>query len=327
MRKATGRGSILSRAEFLKGCGALAFTVPAFVAQAGRVAAAGAVPLPVSEVAPGVFVHHGVHELASAGNRGDICNLSFVVGGSGVAVIDTGGSALVGAALRASIAERTKLPVTYVIATHMHPDHVLGHAAFLADKPVFVGHHKLLRALAERTQSYLEAAKDQLGLTDFAGTDVVLPTLGVDTQTTLDLGNRTLTLTARPTAHTNNDLTVRDNGSDTVFLGDLVFVEHLPTLDGSLRGWLKLLDVLQAEPAARVVPGHGPASMAWPDAATDIKRYLNTLAADVRASIAAGKTMTDAMQTAAQSERDKWKLFDENNARNVSAAFAELEWE
>lgn len=67
--------------------------------------------------------------------------------------------------------------------------------------------------------------------------------------------------------------------------------------------------------------------MMWPAADADLKRYLNVLAADVRASIAAGKTMTDAMASAAQSEGGKWQLFSENNARNVSAAFAELEWD
>ncbi|MDO9383016.1 MAG: quinoprotein relay system zinc metallohydrolase 2 [Hyphomicrobiaceae bacterium] len=284
-------------------------------------------PAPVEEIAPGVFIHRGVHALASAGNGGDICNAGFVVGTSGVAVIDTGGSLRTGAAIRAAIAAKTPLPVTHVINTHMHPDHVLGNAAFAADKPVFAGHHKLLRALSERSEGYLEAAKEQLGSDAFAGTDIVLPTLGVESESKIDLGGRTLTLTARPTAHTNNDLTVRDSSTDTVFLGDLVFVEHLPTLDGSLRGWLKLLDVLETEPAARVVPGHGPVSMAWPAAATDVKRYLNVLAADVRKSIAAGSTMTSAMETAAQGEKDKWQLFAEHNARNVSGAFAELEWE
>ncbi len=323
MRQSHARTRTMTRANFLKGCGALAVALASPV----RLSAADQAPAPVEEIAPGVFVHHGVHALASSENAGDICNAGFIVGSTGVAVIDSGGSRRVGASLRAAIAARTDLPVTHVINTHMHPDHVLGNAAFAADKPVYVGHHKLLRALSERADAYLEAAKEQLGADAFAGTEMVLPTLGVETETTINLGGRNLILTARPTAHTNNDLTIRDSGSDTVFLGDLVFVEHLPTLDGSLRGWLKLLDVLEKEPAARVVPGHGPVSMSWPAAATDIKRYLTLLAADVRKAIAAGDTMTSAMATAAQGEKDKWKLFDENNARNVSAAFAELEWE
>ena len=321
-RRLTGSPPLLTRAEFVKG--SLAAVTAMLLRQP---ASAADDAFPVSEIAPGVFVHHGVHELAAASNGGDISNLGFVVGQSAVAVIDTGGSFKIGARLKAAVAAKTPLPVRYVINTHMHPDHVLGNAAFEGEGVTFAGHHRLLRALSERAEAYLAAAEDQLGTEAFAGTRVVLPTLSVDSQQMLDLGGRTLTLTARPTAHTNNDLTVRDNGSDTVFLGDLVFSEHLPTLDGSLRGWLKLLDVLEGEPAARVVPGHGPPSMMWPAADSDLKRYLNVLAADVRASIAAGKTMTDAIQSAAQGESGKWQLFAEHNARNVSAAFAELEWE
>lgn len=314
----------LSRAEVLRGGSAalLAATLPWPIANLATAAEPG-----LSEIAPGVFVHRGVNALATAENGGDICNTGFIVGQSAVAVIDTGGSFKAGTHLRAAIAQTTGLPVRYVVNTHMHPDHVLGNAAFEGEGVAFVGHNKLLRALSERAESYLEGAKENLGEEAFAGTKVVLPTRGVEGQDTIDLGGRTLTLTARPTAHTSNDLTIADSQTGTLFLGDLVFAEHLPTLDGSLRGWLKLLAVLEAEPASRVVPGHGPPTLAWPAGDTDIKRYLNTLATDVRASIAAGKTMTDAMQSAAQSESGKWQLFREHNARNVSAAFAELEWE
>lgn len=324
MTKVNGpRGVRLTRAQFLIGGISLAVLRPPLVASAR---AGDGVSLKIDEVAPGVFVHSGRHALAAAGNRGDICNISFVVGSRGVAVIDTGGSALVGRDLLAAIKSRTSHPVTHVISTHMHPDHVLGNIAFSGEKPVFVGHHKLLRALAERSESYLESAREQLG-DAFTGTEVVLPTQGVDATLDIDLGDRKLLLTARATAHTNNDLTVRDSSSDTLFTGDLIFAQHLPTLDGSLRGWLKVLGQLEDEPAARIVPGHGPTSLPWPAGGADTRRYLEVLAADVRKAISAGQTMTAAMETAAQSERDKWELFSEHNARNVSAAFAELEWE
>ena len=49
--------------------------------------------------------------------------------------------------------------------------------------------------------------------------------------------------------------------------------------------------------------------------------------AEVRALIAAGGAIEEAPAKVAQQERDKWRLFDEFHARNVTAAFAELEWE
>lgn len=285
------------------------------------------VVLPVVEVAPGIHVHSGSHDIARTENAGDICNLGIIIGKTSVAVVDTGGSALVGRRLKATVASLTDLPISHVINTHMHPDHVLGNAAFKQEGVAFVGHHKLPAALAARAEFYLRRGAEQLGTETFAGTEIVMPDMTVTDTQQIDLGGRTLTLTAHPTAHTDNDLTIRDSATDTVLLGDLLFAEHVPTLDGSLVGWLKLIDVLKSEAAAQVVPGHGPATMPWPDAATAMQRYWQKVADGVRQAIADGKTLRQATETVALDERDKWQVFDEHHTRNVGAAYAELEWE
>jgi len=134
-------------------------------------------------------------------------------------------------------------------------------------------------------------------------------------------------LETQATAHTDNDLTVTDTATDTLFLGDLLFSAHVPTLDGSIRGWLALIDELGRREVARVVPGHGPHAMALPEALQPEQRYLAAITADVRQLIKDGKTLEEAIRTAGFSERDAWKLFDQYHVRNVTAAFAELEWE
>ena len=288
--------------------------------------AVGATPLPVTEVAPGIFVHQGGHELAAAANLGAIANVGFVVGDEAVAVIDSGGCAQGGARLRAAIREVSALPIRYVIASHVHPDHLFGHAAFIEDRPTFVGHGKLPAALAMRGAYYLDNLSDELGSLA-EGTAIVEPTLTVAEEASIELGGRELRLVAHATAHTDNDLSVFDAATGTLWLADLLFMERLPVIDGSLLGWLEVLGKVRSWPAERVVPGHGPVSAPWPAAARAQVRYLDRLGDDIRALIARGGTIEAAVADVGAGERASWRLFDFYHARNVTAAFTELEWE
>jgi quinoprotein relay system zinc metallohydrolase 2 len=283
--------------------------------------------LQTDEIAPGIFVARGAVELANEINHGAISNRAFVVGSEAVAVIDTGGSFAAGQALKSAILARTQLPVRYVVNTHMHPDHVLGNAAFKDAGTVFAGHAKLPRALAARHDQYLQANQALIGEAAFAGTQIIPPALLVEKEAAIDLGGRMLRLTAHATAHTDNDLTVLDETTGTLFLGDLVFVEHLPVIDGSLNGWLGVMEGLEHVPAARAVPGHGPASISWPEGAKAQRRYLTALRDDLRAAVRAGWPLAKAMDTIRPQEAENWRLIGEFHKRNISAAFSEMEWE
>ncbi|MCJ2037002.1 quinoprotein relay system zinc metallohydrolase 2 [Methylobacterium sp. J-068] len=279
----------------------------------------------LNEVGPGIFIRRGSDTEASRENDDAIANIGFIVGERSVMVTESGGSAADGAWLRGEIRRRTDKPISHVVLTHVHPDHCFGAAAFAEDKPVYVGHHALRAALDARGNYYRTRLVEILGA-DRAGS-VVYPTLEVKESTEIDLGGRTLRFTAHGAAHTNCDLSMRDSASGILFPADLLFVTRIPSLDGSLVGWLKEAEVLRAMDAVKAVPGHGPTLVDFAPAMDDLTRYLTTLRDETRRAIAADMPIEKAVRTVGQAERDRWVLFETYNGRNVTQAFKELEWE
>lgn len=284
-------------------------------------------PFEVVEVAPGIHVHTGLHATPSPQNDGDLANLTYIEGDTAIAVIDTGGTRKVAEQFYSTIRQRSRKPIVWAILTHMHPDHILGTEVFREAGARVIGHAKLGRAIEARADTYVSNIRRLVGERAFAGTKIALPDEGVAEVREIDLGNRVIELRAFGTAHTDNDLTVYDRATGTWIVGDLVFAEHTPALDGSITGWIATLESMQGTSVARIVPGHGPASLPWPEGGAATLGYLRTLAVQTRAAIAAGQTMGEAISVVGTDQAKSWQLFEEFNARNVSAAFKELEWE
>ncbi|HKP27719.1 MAG TPA: quinoprotein relay system zinc metallohydrolase 2 [Dongiaceae bacterium] len=284
---------------------------------------------PFREIAPGIHVRRGVDEEATRDNADAIANAGFIIGGEQVLVFDPGGSLADGAALRAAIRERTQLPIRHVVMSHAHPDHVFGAGAFIEDKPAFVGHARLAAALATRGDYYRERLEAVLG--KGAAGPVVTPTLEVTDTLELDLGGRTVRLAAHPPAHSDCDLTLLDVAGGTLFCGDLLFVRRVPALDGSVLGWLQVLEALKKVGAAQgvtgAVPGHGPERVDWPAGVADLERYLRTLVLETRVTVRDNIGIAAAVGKVGAGERGRWALFDDYHGRNVTQVYKELEWE
>lgn len=282
--------------------------------------------LPVNQIAPGIYLHQANHHWPDRDNHGEIANIGFIVGSKCVAVIDTGGNPQQGFALRAAIKQTTDKPVCYVINTHVHPDHIYGNLAFKQPGVQFIGHYRLERAMATRGEHYLGRALETLDI-HVNQDHIIPPDLQVKDTMTINLGNRELLLTAHLTAHTDNDLSVYDKTTNTLWLADLLFREHIPVIDGSIKGWLIELERLEQQHYALVIPGHGKPVSDWPAGMQPQKAYLQSLAHDIRVAIKQHKTLEDTVNTVGLSAKSHWQLFDQFHRKNVTIAYAELEWE
>ena len=307
-----------------------AITIAFFSAAAAKPAFAGE-PAPlanfeISEIAPGNYVHYGSFDERSPDNLGDNANIGFIVGEKCVLAVDAGGSLLVGRALRQAIRRVTPRPVCYVVLTHVHPDHFFGAAAFLDDHAQFIAHENYPAQLAARTRSYVNSLQRDLGAAA-AGSKIVRPTLLVKQRLELDLGGRTVVVQAWPPAHTDDDLTVFDALTRTLWLSDLLFVGHTPVIDGTITGFLAVMKDLRAIAADHYVPGHGRSDLPWPKPLDAQQRYFTAILDETRAAIRSRKTIQQATDEVGLSEAGNWAAFDLFHRRNVTAAYAELEWE
>ena len=294
---------------------------PAFAAEAAPLA-----NFDISEISPGNYVHYGSFDERSPQNLGDNANIGFIVGEKCVVAVDAGGSLAVGRALRQAIRRITPLPVCYVVLTHVHPDHFFGAAAFLDDQPQFLAHQNYPAQLAARSRSYLNSLQRDLGA-DAAGSEIVRPTLLVAERLELDLGGRIVVVQAWPPAHTDDDLTVFDTPTRTLWLSDLLFVGHTPVIDGTITGFLSVMQDLRAIAADYYVPGHGRSDLPWPQPLDAQQRYFTAILNETRAAIRSRKTIQQATDEVGLSEAGNWAAFDLFHRRNVTAAYAELEWE
>lgn len=279
-------------------------------------------PFPLITPVDGIYVHLGRHEDITVANGGDIANTGFIVGDSSVMIVDPGGSPKVGKLLQKAVRSVTNLPISHVVLTHVHPDHIFGSGVF-AEGPELVAHRRYPDALVQRAQFYLDRFS---GLFADGNGTLPAPTVLVDESLRIDLGNRTVVLQTYPTAHTDHDLSVYDERTRTLWASDLVFAQRIPALDGSVIGWLNVTRKLLASDAKLIIPGHGfpgpPVVVVQPQL-----RYLEKLTAGTRTEVAANARLSEAVERVATDENERWLLFELHHAGNITRAFTELEWE
>ena len=293
-------------------------------------------PLNVKKIADGVYVHYGKHKnIYEGSNIGDIANLGFIIGDESIAVIDTGGSHQVGEALKLAIKKISQKPIKYVINTHVHQDHIFGNTAFLSEGVIIYGHFNLKKALKERGSQYIRQISEAGN--KIKGTKIIFPhkiiaetspdqVKKLSDKITINLGNRKLLLTSYPTAHTYSDASVFDLKTKTFFVGDLVQDERLPTMDGLVKSWIKVLNEIEKVDFKIMVPGHGKIQKDN-TALKKTKTYLQVLYNDVIDALKKDIPAEKVIEIAAESEKDKWVLFDRVNPGNVVRTLIRYEWE
>ena len=280
---------------------------------------------PPVRVAEHVYAVPGDAGTVSVDNRGRVANVGFIVGPTGVIVIDTGVSYRHGKQILAAIRSVTTLPVELIIVTHAVREFVFGTAAFEETGATIAAQRDTAELMQARCAHCLARLKEQLG-DEMQGSELVLPTRIIDASTPISVGGVELQLLYFGWAATPGDLAVWHPASATLFAGGLVSAHHVPEIrDCDFEGWQRALKQLEVLPIEHVVPGFGPPS--GPDSIRATAHYLDALDARSRELYEQSGSLLEALDHADLPEFGNWDAYDPNHRRNMLHRRLQLETE
>jgi glyoxylase-like metal-dependent hydrolase (beta-lactamase superfamily II) len=277
------------------------------------------------KVAEGVYAFvAGTGEISRA-NRGNVGNSGFIVGPTGVIVIDTGISYRHGRRMLAAIGRVTAKPVELVVVTHAVQEFLFGNAAFEERGIAILAHGETTALMKARCAHCLDNLRPVLG-DELEGTRLVLPQRQVSTSATIEAGGRTLELLYLGWASTPGDLAVFDRTTGTLFAGGLVALNRIPEIrDSDFEGWIRALETLRELPVKRVVPGHGPVS--GPDAIRATADYLRALDEKIKALYARSSSLLESVDNATLPAYGAWAMYATTHRQNALHRYLQLEIE
>lgn len=240
-----------------RGLGALLAALGALAAHADA-----GVAMTAHQVSPSAWYVEGVSALGSPANQNFISNAGFVVTPAGVVVIDALGSPALASRLIAEIRKVTPQPVTHVIVTHYHADHIYGLQTFKELGARIIAHRGAQAYLnSETARLRLETSRQELAPWIDAQTRLVEADEWIDNDKDLVVGGVRFQIKHVGPSHTPEDLAVFLPSEKVLFAGDLVFRSRIPYVgQADSRHWIVALDNLLSFDTAVIVPGHGPLS-------------------------------------------------------------------
>lgn len=255
------------------------------------------------QVAPNVYYFRGSLEDANPQNQGVVANVGFIVGPTGVTVIDTGSSYRRGQDILRGIREVTDQPVKMVIVTHAVREFLFGNGAFAEQGIPIMAGADAIELMKARCNHCLEQLNQELGEASMAGTRLVLPDRPVTESMQLEIGGRIIGIVYQGWASGPGDLVVLDRATGTLFAGFMVQNGHIPSIhDAHIDQWIRALNHFLSLPPRAIVPGYGDAmyrdrAPSFPLILSEQRRYLMMLDHHVNNAYAAGKSLSEVVQT------------------------------
>ncbi|MNZ71651.1 Beta-lactamase precursor [compost metagenome] len=292
--------------------------------------AAATAPMQLQQVASNAYYVQGLSALGSPANRNFISNAGFVITDDSVVVIDALGSPALAQELVQRIQRVTSKPISHVLITHYHADHIYGLQVFEALGAKIVANAQAKEYLhSDTARLRLQASRQDLAPWIDDSTRMVSASQWVTTDTqTLRIGGVDFVLQHMGPAHAPEDLAVFLPQSGLLFIGDVVFRNRIPYVgQADSRHWIAALDALLQLPVKVMVPGHGPASTSAKADMQLTRDYLVYLRESMGQAAKNLDPFDEAYQATDWSRFAGYPLFKEANRMNAYNTYLLMEQE
>jgi len=278
------------------------------------------------KVVPGVWSAIGATAPPTYENASHNNNLSFIVTGDGVVVVNAGASYKLAEALHKHIRKITSEPVRFVILENGQGHAMLGSNYWKEQGVPIIAHEETAKEISENGHDALDAMQRRIK-EQADKSEVVAPDITFTDRHVIEIGGWRIEALNLGPAHSPGDTMVWLPEQKVVIAGDMAFHQRLLPIfdDTDTAGWIETWEKFEALGATMVVPGHGDPT----DYATVRKYtrdYLVFLRARVRKLIDAGGGLEDSYKID-QSPYEHLHTFRELAARNAGRVFVEMEFD
>jgi glyoxylase-like metal-dependent hydrolase (beta-lactamase superfamily II) len=188
-------------------------------------------------------------------------NVVFVIGSRATLVVDTGLGQRNGETVMRAEQKLAKGPILYLTTTHYHSEHTTGEQAFPPNTILIrntVQQEEMVKGVGAHMDAFRKMSAQNMDLLQnikFRQPDVLF-----DREAKLDLGGVTARMFYIGPAHTKGDELIFVEEDSVLIPGDIVqkdIFPIMPNADASMKGWLSILDNIEALHPKFIVPDHG----------------------------------------------------------------------
>lgn len=278
------------------------------------------------EIIPNVYSAIGATAPPTYENSGHNNNLSFIVTGEGVVVVNASDNALLAESLHREIRKVTDQAVRYVILENGQGHAMLGTDYWQQQGAVVIAHEDAAYEIEERGEGILERMQRR-NRDKAMGTRLALPDEVFSDKRVIELGDWRIEVLHLGPAHSPGDIVVWLPNQELVIAGDMAFHERLLPVfeDTDTAGWVETWPVFEALGAKIVIPGHG-----GPTVMPEVKRwtqgYLTYMRQQVADILDEGGSLIDAYNIDQNAYRHL-DTFDELAGLNADRIYRAMEFE